>query len=398
MISSTVRVPVAVVLLFAGVVVGVLTYRSQQEIAEAADALTSVRVQLDAMRASLNGLALAQRGYFEPLRTGSLNQQFQTVRRTSDALHAQVTELRTTLTNPAALDGLTAIETALSDFAASDARVRTNLANDTYFAAADLVVSAAAGSLRAADAAVGSLQDTLAADANRRVQRLEQRQRLAISALAVVWIVGLLALVPLPPNSALTTTRDVPEPAVIPETMPAMPELAPADATPVSLVDLTAAAKACSAMACASTAANLRDVLADAASAMGARGMIVWLGAGSELFAVLGHGYHQRVLARIGPLARESDNATATAWREATLKTVPAEGARPGAVVAPIVSAQGCIGALSVEVPSGSETDLTVQATSELFAAQLSTIVAAWPSPSTLPSEAASSDPSAVAL
>ena len=92
MISSTVRVPVAVVLLFAGVVVGVLTYRSQQEIAEAADALTSVRVQLDAMRASLNGLALAQRGYFEPLRTGSLNQQFQTVRRTSDALHAQVRE------------------------------------------------------------------------------------------------------------------------------------------------------------------------------------------------------------------------------------------------------------------------------------------------------------------
>ena len=106
---------------------------------------------------------------------------------------------------------------------------------------------------------MGSLQDTLAADTNRRVQRLEQRQRLAISALAVVWIVGLLALVPLPPNSALTTTRDVPEPAVIPETMPAMPELAPADATPVSLVDLTAAAKACSAMACASTAANLRD-------------------------------------------------------------------------------------------------------------------------------------------
>ena len=38
MISSTVRVPVAVVLLFAGVVVGVLTYRSQQEIAEAAKA------------------------------------------------------------------------------------------------------------------------------------------------------------------------------------------------------------------------------------------------------------------------------------------------------------------------------------------------------------------------
>ena len=96
--------------------------------------------------------------------------------------------------------------------------------------------------------------------------------------------------------------------------------------------------------------------------------------------------------------SRDSDNATATAWRDATLKTVPAEGARPGAIVAPIVSAQGCIGALSVEVPSGSETDLTVQATSELFAAQLSTIVAAWPSPSTLPSEAASSDPSAVAL
>lgn len=382
MFSSTIRISVTVALLCAGIGVGALSYRTSREIAETRNNQKTTRTQLEAMRAALDELALAQRGYFEPLRTGSLAQQFQSIRRTSDALHAQVTELRSTLNGASALEGLTALETALRDFAASDARVRTNLANDTYFAAADLVVSAAAADLRAANAALTTLQDDLSAEGDRDVASLERRMRLALGLLGLCWAAGLLALVPLPRSRPVPSLGDKPEAAVLPDFSSATVEPVSVEVEPASLVDLTAAAKACGAMACVSTAAELREVLAEAAHAIGARGMIVWLGAGSQLFAVLGHGYDSRLLSRIGPLARESDNATATAWREAVLKTVPAEDVRPGAVVAPIVSVQGCIGALSVEVPPGSEADLTMQAASELFAAQLSTIVAAWPAPS----------------
>ena len=47
------------------------------------------------------------------------------------------------------------------------------------------------------------------------------------------------------------------------------------------------------------------------------------------------------------------------------------ESLSSGAVVAPILSADGCIGALSAEIRSGGETSQSVQALASIFAAQL---------------------------
>ena len=47
-----------------------------------------------------------------------------------------------------------------------------------------------------------------------------------------------------------------------------------------------------------------------------------------------------------------------------------------GAVVAPILSADGCIGALSAEIRHGAETSEAVQALAEIFAAHLAGVLA----------------------
>jgi hypothetical protein len=204
-----------------------------------------------------------------------------------------------------------------------------------------------------------------------------------VGAVSLVWSIGLLLLVR-PGQAAPFTSEDdqlrtIPEAPVEPRVTP---DPVPAPVSPPPTIDVEAAARVCTDIASASSAVRLREILADAAAVVNATGIIVWLGAGEELFAVLGHGYDPRMLSRIGPIPRQASNATALAWRTAAPQTVPGEGGRSGAIVSPLVSAQGCIGVLSAEVAPGRETDNVVRSVIQLFAAQLSAIVAAWPEPS----------------
>ena len=83
------------------------------------------------------------------------------------------------------------------------------------------------------------------------------------------------------------------------------------------------------------------------------------------------------MLARIPPVPRSADNAAAAAYRSGTLQIVLARpGAASGAVVAPILAADGCIGALSAEIQGGGEASESVQALSTIVAAHLATVLA----------------------
>jgi len=127
---------------------------------------------------------------------------------------------------------------------------------------------------------------------------------------------------------------------------------------------------------------DLKRLLGRAATAMDASGLMVWMGAqaGGDLRAVLSHGYSAEVLARIPPVPRTADNAAAAAFRSAKLQIVVARpGTSTGAVVAPILSADGCIGALSAEIRHGAETSEAVQALAEIFAAHLAGVLSQAP-------------------
>ena len=123
-------------------------------------------------------------------------------------------------------------------------------------------------------------------------------------------------------------------------------------------------------------------LLARAADMLDASGLMVWMGnaAGADLKPVLAHGYPPHVLARIPPVPRSADNAAAAAYRTGTLQIVLARpGGSAGAVVAPIISVDGCIGALSAEMRDGAEASEELQSLAAIFAAQLANVVAAAP-------------------
>jgi hypothetical protein len=157
-----------------------------------------------------------------------------------------------------------------------------------------------------------------------------------------------------------------------------LPATAPG-ATPAPSVDLAATAALCTDLSRVAEAAALSELLGRAASILDASGATLWLGAGDQLFAVLGHGYTPQTLARFGPIARDADNAAAKAWRTGGIATVGSTDKSAGAIVAPMFGPSGCIGVLAFESRSKREHDATLQAVATLVAAQVSTAVSAWP-------------------
>jgi hypothetical protein len=124
--------------------------------------------------------------------------------------------------------------------------------------------------------------------------------------------------------------------------------------------------------------AGVSASLARAADLMDATGMIVWLGntSGADLRPVLAYGYTAKALARIPNVPRSADNAAAAAYRSGLLQIVLEQlGTSSGAIVAPLLSPDGCIGALSAEIASGGEASDSVQALAAIFAAQLAGIL-----------------------
>jgi len=122
---------------------------------------------------------------------------------------------------------------------------------------------------------------------------------------------------------------------------------------------------------------------------MGARGVIVWLGdtAGSDLRPVLAHGYSDSTLARLASVPRHADNAAATAYRTGEVQIVASRaGGSLGAIVAPLLSADGCIGALTAEIRErGDESTSGTRALAIIVASQLASALAAAAAPVAAP-------------
>jgi hypothetical protein len=160
--------------------------------------------------------------------------------------------------------------------------------------------------------------------------------------------------------------------------IPNAPAAAKVDLPRGSVPLLKAAADLCTELSRVNDAGALQRLLARAADIMDARGLVVWIGstAGADLRPALAHGYPEQVLARMQTVARSADNAAAAAYRTGALQIVLKRPGSNGAVVAPLLSPEGCVGAFSAEILSGSETADCVQALAAIFAAQLAVVLA----------------------
>ena len=165
----------------------------------------------------------------------------------------------------------------------------------------------------------------------------------------------------------------------------------------IPTIDFATAATLSSEMARLSDVASLQALLAHAADALGARGVIVWISGGDNLIAAAAHGYEAAVLRRIPSIARDADNATAVAWRTGQPGTVPEDASGHGAIVAPMMSADGCVGVFAAEVRGGRERDAATCAVAAILASQLAGVLAEWSAASTADRHVSSLDRKAAA-
>jgi hypothetical protein len=143
-------------------------------------------------------------------------------------------------------------------------------------------------------------------------------------------------------------------------------------------VDLAEAARLCTDLARVKETGELAGLLARAAELLGASGIVLWLADpdGSALRPAASHGYNEHALARMRTLAGRSENAVSIAFRSGRLEVVGGGREKAGAIVAPIVTPGGCVGAMAAEIRHGAEASPSVQAVATIVAAQLASLVA----------------------
>jgi hypothetical protein len=183
--------------------------------------------------------------------------------------------------------------------------------------------------------------------------------------------------------SGIQTEPTLPTPPPLAEVAPT-PKVRPniqyqQEAPDKSGVDFAAVAQLCTRLARALDVCDVTPVLDEAARALRAVGLILWVGDrhGRELTPVYTHGYSDEMTAHLGRVSRDSDNAIARAFKSAEARVVDGGEATTGAVVVPLLTPSGCAGVLALELRHGGERLECVRAAATILAAQLATLVSA---------------------
>jgi hypothetical protein len=288
------------------------------------------------------------------------------------AVTAALTTLRASTENTEVRGALDQAAAALAAFQKVDQRARDLVRSGQLLTAGDTIFSDGANAIATAAHEVDLARATERQTFETRQAGLRDRQTLAMgssAALACLVVVVLLF-------------------TEAPETMIAAAPAAAETPAPVTAPVARASSVLVNAAALATDFGRVRDaqelerLLGRAAEALDATGIVVWMGSpeGTMLQPALTHGYNPQTIARIQAMPRSADNAAAAAYRSGTLQIVLARpGGGNGAVVAPILSADGCVGVFSAEIRGGAEASQAVQALAGIIAAHLASVVALAP-------------------
>jgi len=265
-------------------------------------------------------------------------------------------------------------EATVADIGRIDKRVREYLDGGDRLMAADVIFADGGNRTTTAGRQVEAarLAERQAAEADEA--ELRRRQAAAIAAAAAVAVAVVLLLIP-------ARGRDQAQAPLPQQAAPVQPgEPAPEPrGQPRSMSFLKIAADLCTEFGRIRDVGDLKRLLAHTAEVMEAKGLIVWLGStgGADLHPVAAHGYSANALARMPALRRSGDNAAAAAYRTGVQQIVRSRpGQMCGGIVAPILAVDGCIGALSIEMPEGTEGSEAVQMLATIVASQLAGLVA----------------------
>jgi transcriptional regulator with XRE-family HTH domain len=146
-------------------------------------------------------------------------------------------------------------------------------------------------------------------------------------------------------------------------------------------ITIAEAARLCASLAQVQELDEAETLLGDAVRYLDAVGLIVWMWdpASRTLQPRLAHGYSASVLARIPRVSSDAENAVAAAFRGGNLCVVAGAGDLTGAVVVPIMTATGPVGAVALEFRPGSEQHESMHAFITILAAQLGPMLGSSP-------------------
>lgn len=317
---------------------------------------------------------------------------------------------------------LTAALSSLDGLAALEARIHASVTDGQPLVAGDMIFTEARDLIDHAVRDLSEARQAMARATSAREAGMANEQSLLAGALIAAWIFALILLAPLPGRTAAPAEpagpvaaangglnldlreaatavpaerRDrssIPPVETAAPSVGAVPVLANAPAAPnaraargVSVAALESLASLCADLARVEDVSELEPLLERAATLVGARGLVVWLvsGDGRELAPAVAHGYDDMVLARMGSIAVDDRNLTATAFRSEEIGSAAPNEEMPGAVAVPLRSASGPSGVLAAEIAAGANLDRAV-ALAAVIAAQLAGL---------FPAPAASDDP-----
>ena len=360
---------------------GLLVFRVEKQIAARSAALAAFDLGArDALRA-LGALGAAQQAYVAPGQGVAF--WMPKVESLATTAEENVNQLRETAASAQGRQSLMEAAAAIADFRNIDKRARDYIRSSQSLMAADVVFTE--GNETAANA--GQLVERAGLAEHQAFDEFSAARR-QVDLYALAGAAGFASL--------MLVLLAAPGRAREEDVIMAVGDGSDAQAEPVRLLApgggagaagdqprtppgaLKAAADLCTDLGRARDHADLTGLLARAAEALEASGLIVWVGSasGGDLRPAIVHGYPPQTMARMPSIPRSADNAAAAAYRTAALQIVLARpGRSSGAVVAPLVGPDGCIGALTAEIKGGAETSDTVQALAAIFAAQLTSAV-----------------------
>ena len=346
-------------------------FRSEKQITELGAAVRAFDLHAREVSTSLDDLRAGQQAYVAAGQGVAF--WMPKVAATTDAARTGIASLRGSALSSTAGAELMEAEAALAEFSTIDKRARDYIKLGDQLMAGDVVFTeggeTAATAARHVEAArIAEQQNYDATEGAIRTQ-----QAVAIGGAAALCAIVVLMLIPAgrpelefveePQSSGATETIPIPQ--------------APPSSTIGTILRTTADL--------ATDFGRVRDLpdlyrlLARAADVMDASGVVVWLGTtgGADLQPIAAHGYSAHAIARMPSVPRSANNAAAAAYRTGSMQIVLSRpGGAAGALVAPILAPDGCIGALSAEIRHGGEGSETIQAMATIFAAHLAGVFA----------------------
>ena len=307
-----------------------------------------------------------------------------------DTLGNSLENLRRLAADPTSIEALDSAGRTVADLERMDgrARVHTDLAQPLL--ASDLIFTDGLELVARATADVELARATERTTRNDAIRVARSSQATMVATAAGTSLLAVLLLVPMTREASAEPVESMDaeeseavstdEVAVSVDDRPMLtdPDL---DTSTDPVPDLRVAAELCTDLCKLTDTSELPELLGRAAALMNASGLIIWVrdSSGRALRPALGHGYSGRTLARLGPIPEDGKNATAAAYRYARMQVVDHDDTTSGALAAPLMAADSCMGVLSAELREGWESSAAVQATAAIMAAQLATLLSADP-------------------